>query len=342
MTPVHLPYLWLPRMRGKLKAYYRRGGRTVRVTGTAGKPLLPDDAGFLAAYQRIHESFEAAPPARPGHGTLAHLVEHYTASPEYQGLADKTRRDYRRYLDMLRAKYGDLPVRTMPREFVLKIRNEHADKPRTANYIVQVLRLLLQHGVDHGTTFGVTVNVAARPKRLKTGDGHRPWEEHELTAFRDRWPPGTWERTAFELALNTGQRGGDIVTMAKSQIVDGWVYIRQAKTGARVSVPISDDLAAALDAWSAPDNVVMVLGKMGVDRFRHRMADAIKSAEVTQTTHGLRYTAASRLRELGMDWEDIAAITGHQTVQMARKYSQQKRAATVAIRRLDEATKRGR
>jgi len=41
---------------------------------------------------------------------------------------------------------------------------------------------------------------------------------------------------------------------------------------------------------------------------------------------------------LGLDWEDIAAITGHARVQMARKYSGQKRGATIAIRRLNDAT----
>ncbi len=55
------------------------------------------------------------------------------------------------------------------------------------------------------------------------------------------------------------------------------------------------------------------------------------------TTHGLRYTAATVLRELGCDWEDIAAITGHSTVQMVRKYTRQRRTAEVAIARLDDA-----
>jgi len=67
------------------------------------------------------------------------------------------------------------------------------------------------------------------------------------------------------------------------------------------------------------------------------MAAAIRDAGITQTAHGLRYTAATRLRERGVDWEDIAAITGHQTVQMARKYSRQRRAATVAMRKLADA-----
>lgn len=56
---------------------------------------------------------------------------------------------------------------------------------------------------------------------------------------------------------------------------------------------------------------------------------------------GLRYTATTRLRELGVDWVEIGAITGNQTAEMARKYSNQRRAAKVAIARLNAAGKKG-
>lgn len=53
--------------------------------------------------------------------------------------------------------------------------------------------------------------------------------------------------------------------------------------------------------------------------------------------HGLRYTAAARLREIGLDWKEIAAITGRQTAEMARKYSRRKRTAEPAVVKLDSA-----
>lgn len=55
------------------------------------------------------------------------------------------------------------------------------------------------------------------------------------------------------------------------------------------------------------------------------------------TTHGLRYTAATMLHELGLDWEVIASVTGHQTVAMVRKYTAKKRNAQLAITSLDAA-----
>ncbi|MBB4268197.1 tyrosine-type recombinase/integrase [Roseospira visakhapatnamensis] len=340
MTPVNLPYLNIYERRGKTFAYYRRNGKRVRVTDLTGKPLGPKDAGFTAAYQRIHAGFEVTPAPKGGAGTLAHLIEHYRASPDFAAKAPKTRKDYTRYLDDLKRKYGHLPIRTMPRDFILALRDKHAATPRKANYLIQILRMLFAYAIDRPTTFGVTVNPAARPRVLKTDGGHHPWEEHQVAAFRRHWPVGTWERTAFELALNTGQRGGDVLAMTRGHLVGGAVQVAQSKTGTRLEIPISRDLAEALDPWLTSHPHLAILGKMGVDRFRHRMADAFRAAGLDNvTTHGLRYTAATRLREVGLDWETIGAITGHKTAEMARKYSAQRRAAVIAIDALDRATR---
>lgn len=341
MATIDLPYLQLYRSRQREYAYYRRNKRRVRITAPDGQPLLPGDEGFMSAYEHIHATFEdqtTIPKATIG--TLAHLIDHYKGSPDYLGKADKTRRDYARYLDLLKEKHGHLPVRTMPRDFVLGLRDKYADTPRKANYLLQILRLLFSYAMDRPSTFGVTSNPAARPKTLKTGHGHRPWEESEISAFRSRWEIGTWERTAFELLLNTGQRGGDVIKMTRSNISNGIIQIRQSKTGAHVGVPLSKDLRSALDPWLEQHPHLALLGKMGVDRFRHRMAAAYEAAGLHGvTTHGLRYTAATILRELGEDWETVAAITGHETMQMVRKYTTQKRRAQVAILHLDQARK---
>ncbi|WP_158303955.1 tyrosine-type recombinase/integrase [Paramagnetospirillum magneticum] len=84
-----------------------------------------------------------------------------------------------------------------------------------------------------------------------------------------------------------------------------------------------------------------------VDHFRHVMIAAYQAVDGLTvgleaggvTTHGLRYTAATILHELGNDWETIAAITGHETVQMVRKYTDKKRRAKLAIASLNAARK---
>ncbi len=56
-----------------------------------------------------------------------------------------------------------------------------------------------------------------------------------------------------------------------------------------------------------------------------------------RTLHGLRYTAATVLRELGLEWPAIAATPGHRMAEMMRKYSERSRLAARAIARLDAA-----
>jgi hypothetical protein len=47
---------------------------------------------------------------------------------------------------------------------------------------------------------------------------------------------------------------------------------------------------------------------------------------------------ATRLKELGLSWDVIASITGHDTAAMVEHYTEQKRKAKIAINTLDAAT----
>jgi integrase len=56
-----------------------------------------------------------------------------------------------------------------------------------------------------------------KPYRLGT---YHTWTDAEIAQFERRWPLGAWERLAFALLLYTGQRGGDVVKMLRSDIVN--------------------------------------------------------------------------------------------------------------------------
>jgi integrase len=312
------------------------------------------EPGFLDAYERIHRSFFEPGAAAAAHtvGSLAHLIDAYRSSPEFRALADKTRKDYGRYLDLLKRDHGHRSVAQMPREAVLKIRDEHQDNPRTANYIVAVLRLLLSYAEDRAQTFRLPpnwVNPARRPRRLRTGEGHRPWEEIELEAYRKRWVTGSLQRVLFETFLNTGQRGADIAPMIRQQYFRGEIAVVQEKTKERVWIPASADLRAALDPWlDRHGHVVLFPTPTGralkIDHMRHVMREAIRQAALPDdcTLHGLRYTFATIAVELGLDWQTIDSIVGHRTAEMAHKYTAKRRSARLAIITLDRARERSR
>ena len=236
LTKIELPYLWAPNGRNKRYWFYRRAGQRIPITSPQGRRLEPGDPGFLEAYERIHESFGLEPSSEPKTGTLAHLIDSYRNAPEFLTLAAKTRKDYARYLDMVKEKHGHRSVAAMPREAVLKLRDEFQGTPRTANYIVSVLRLVLTYAEERKRTFRLPphwINPARRPKKLKTGEGHRPWEEIEIDGYRKQWMIGTLERVLFEAFLNTGQRGGDVAPMIRQQYFRGEIAVAQEKTKER-------------------------------------------------------------------------------------------------------------
>ena len=361
---IELKYIWKPTAKGRTYTYYRRAGQRIRIAGE------PGSAAFLQDYQRIHAIFEApaktAPATKPG--SLAAVIQDYRADDKFTQNKESTKSDYTRYLGILETKYGNLPVATLHRPAVMAIRKTFRGKPRTANFVVQIISILMQHAIDMGLR---ETNPALKIEPLKGKYKHRPWEEDEIAAFRKEWPFGTVERTAFELALNTGQRGIDIVPMERKHIGDdGMISVVQEKTGTRVWVPISTDLKAALDAWNARqaawiedrlnrkkprpipiDATRMILtGEKGraltVDAFRHVLIDAFQKVDGLSsgmkqggvTTHGLRFTAATRLRELGCAWDVIASITGHDTAEMVEHYTEQKRKSKIAVAKLNAAT----
>ncbi|MEA2753812.1 MAG: hypothetical protein QOJ54_101 [Aliidongia sp.] len=303
---------------------------------------LPDDPASPEFVARLQELNRNAPAPLIDPRSIAALIISYQSSPEFKQLAPSSRRGYSSYLDRIRSLWGKLPARDIERRHVLALRDKFAATPAASNYLVRVLRVLMTFAVDHGWR---TANPALRPKSLKIGAGHRPWEESELESFRAYWSADTEERLAFELLVNTGQRGGDVNAMLRTHYRAGFISVVQEKTGAHVEIPVAADLRAVLDPWLAehPNDLPLLRGKRGggrcINTFRHWLSRAIADAGIQGVTiHGLRYTAATRLHELGLDWQSIADITGHQTMAMVRKYSEKRRRTTLSIATLDAAT----
>ena len=101
MVRLHLKGINTARKRladGSIKNYYYHRGTGKRIQGQPGTPE------FVASYA------EAAKPEQTDTGTFSALITGYATSPEFGKPAEKTRKDYRRYLDALRDEFGSLPI----------------------------------------------------------------------------------------------------------------------------------------------------------------------------------------------------------------------------------------
>ncbi len=127
---------------------------------------------------------------------------------------------------------------------------------------------------------------------------------------------------ALVLALESGQRQGDLLTLPWSAYDGAWIRLRQHKRGQRVNVPVTRRLRVVLD--NSPRIATTILtdrrGRPWHEKtFQNnwRMA-ARKAGIVGLTFHDLRGTAVTRLAEAECTTAEIASITGHSMRDVAR------------------------
>jgi integrase len=295
---------------GSVRRYFYawRGGPLLK--SEDGKPLEPGDPVFHVAYAVAH-----ADRKKPAVGTLFSLIAAYRASTEFTKRAEKTRKDYGRYLRMIEEEFGSMPLAVVQdpraRGVFKSWRDGMADRPRVADYAWTVLARVLAVAKDNGT---ITTNVCERGGRLYSADrAELIWTAAHIERFCTVASPEL--QFALVLALWTGQRQGDLIQATWSQYDGSHLRLRQSKGGKRVVIPVGPVLKAALDARREPEGTILrnTFGEPWTsDGFRASWGKTCTKADVHDLTfHDLRGTAVTRLALATCTVPEIAAITGH-------------------------------
>lgn len=326
---------------GHLRHYFRRPGcPRLALPGPAGSPE------FMAAYHAAlaNEPLPVAVKKAPDAGTWGKLVLDYMTSVQFKRTKPSSQLVTRGILERFAANHGHRTVAGMKRRHVEAILAGMSETPAAANNLLRRLRMLLKFAI---ATEVVRADVTQGIPFYKEGT-HHTWNDAELLAFEDRWPVGTRQRTAYALALYTGQRRSDVARMTwrDYDAAKGTIWVRQDKTGVELSIPVHPALREALDAW--PKNHVAILANAkgqgtSVHGFGGFMAEAISKAGLPSrcVLHGLRKAAARRLAEAGCTPHQIMAVTGHKTLSEVERYTeaaQQEPRAKDAISRLPLST----
>ena len=123
-------------------------------------------------------------------------------------------------------------------------------------------------------------------------------------------------------AIETAMRRGEIAAM-RWEHLDGKakvLLIPETKTGTPRRVPLSTAALAVLDAL--PRRLDGHVWDMRPDSISQAFGRVCKAADITGLTfHDLRHEATSRLFEQGLNPMEVAAITGHKTLQMLKRYT---------------------
>jgi integrase len=304
---------------GKARYYFRRlGFKRVPLPG------LPYTTAFMEAYALAKDEQPAqigSSRARPG--TISALVVAYYNSAEFKHeLASETRRQRRYIIEQFREQHGDKPLALLQREHIHKMLAK-IDRPFAKRNWLKAVRSLMSFAVSvdmraDDPTEGIKL---AAPK----SDGFQTWSEEHIATYRRHHPLGARSRLALELLLNTVQRRGDVIRMGRQHIRNGVLTVRQNKTGVELKIPVHPDLKVVIDATPSDHLTFLTTatgGPLRPDSFSNwfrKMCD--EAGLYGLSAHGLRKAGCRRLAEAGCTEKQIAAISGHASLNEIARYT---------------------
>jgi integrase len=299
---------------------FRRGTITKYIKGT------PWSEEFMRQYAALMD--RVTPPTSIGAertkpGTFNALAVSYYNSPGFRDLAESTKVQRRRIIDKFRAEHGDKPLRLLQRKHIADFMAERAATPEAANNLVKLLKVMLNHAVDLGM---IDSNPAARIKRYRSrGEGFHTITEDEIAKFEAAHRIGIRARLAFALLLHTGQRVSDVCKMGWQHVTGDVIKVQQQKTGKVLLIPLHPELKAML-ATLPRTNMTFLVTERGAPFTAQGLSDWFKKkcklAGLSHcSAHGLRKAAATRLANAGCSVNEIAAITGHQSLREVARYT---------------------
>lgn len=324
---------------GSLQTYYyaRRGGP--RIKAKFGSP------DFVAEYLKHNSGGNNKLEAKPKPNTLDYLISLYLESRAFLALSEPTRREYRRYLVLIGAKFGNAPLDTVSEpSAVREYRRWHhsmEDTPRAANYALSVLKLLLSWGVASGN---IVHNPALAVKKHKVyGDRSKVlWSTEQIEAIKSNAPVQVW--LPFQVALLTSQRKKDILEMKWSAYDGNSLRIVQSKGKKSVWVKVSQELREILDSLPRTSKNIFLNSKgqpWTLSGYDSSWQSAKKASGVSGVTfHDTRGTAITLAYIGGASLREIALMSGHTEVDLEKflnKHYLNRSAASDAIEAIERA-----
>jgi len=168
----------------------------------------------------------------------------------------------------------------------------------------------------------------ARDRRLSAEERRRLFD----AVSRHSNPMLGW---IVRIAVETGMRKSELVGLRRGDVDLGkrLALLRDTKNGETRSVPLSQEAAEVFRAAIAHpirplDTDLIFFGDLGADRrrrpysFEKTWNELKKEAGVPDFRfHDLRHESTSHFFEMGLSDQEVAAITGHKSMQMLKRYT---------------------
>ncbi len=270
--------------------------------------------------------------------TIGELIDRYLAevTPTKRATQSETS-----CLQGLKRRFGKVSAAGLQARHVAAYRDERIGAGRAGGTVIHELNAL-SHVIDTAIRdwslplASNPVKLVRKPKAAKGRDRRfRDDEQQRLMAACQASRSGFMLTPLVKLALETGMRLGELLSL-EWPLIDMQKRVAclpLTKNGETREVPLSTTALACLS--SIPRNIasrrVFWMWKRA-DSVEHAWSRAVKTACIIDFRfHDLRHEAVSRLFEMGLNPMEVAAISGHKTLQMLKRYTHL-RAAELALK----------
>jgi len=252
--------------------------------------------------------------------TLETLIDRFTGpeekrNPDFLALADTTQTDHLYAFRLIKAHWPKLPVKfTQQKGMKADIRKWHRSfvaNPRKADKLLFSLSKVFSYAVADEI---IDKNPCTGIERLYSGSRRESvWSQAQIKAFRAGAPAHLL--LAFEMALHTGQRQGDLLALSWKDYDGTYLQFRQSKGGKRLKVRVHSTLKAMLDPLDKDKLRILLNSRKRPwtkDGFKTSWGKECGRLKIEAVTfHDLRGTFITERAREGSSVENIAKISGH-------------------------------
>jgi integrase len=209
--------------------YYFRKGK---------EPRIDLGRDFATAMSKYGELFRDVPLT-----TFGEVLDKYQREITPKK-APRTQLDEGGYISKLREVFGTMPPRQIAPAAVSKMRDMIAAKSGNvqANHHLKTLKHVCKLAVEWGVLLH---NPAREISKLQAKPRERYVDDAALAAVREHALPMV--QVAIDLAVLTGLRRGDLLSLTKDHCKDDGIHVRTSKTGRGLIIEWTPELRSVID-----------------------------------------------------------------------------------------------
>ncbi|MDR5611417.1 MULTISPECIES: tyrosine-type recombinase/integrase [unclassified Arsenophonus] len=259
------------------------------------------------------------------------FLDRYEEILKTRGLREKTLKDYRQRIGVIRKGFLDTPIQNITTKNIADFLHPfiHEEKTTTAKLMRSLLNDCFKEAISLGL-LQINPVISTKTPKIKIQRARLSFNDFNaiLSLINN---DNHWLTRTMKLALVTGQRVSDVSKIKYKDIHDNKLWIIQQKTGAKIAIPLDIELYGIklsdilADCKNNSEFVININGnKITVEKIskefrRFRDISQLKWKGEPPSFHEIRSLSARLYTEkMGSDF--ARKLLGHKSAAMTAKY----------------------